>query len=202
VIVVGLIGGVASGKSLVAKMFAESGAIVLDADKLGHLALQQEGIKVQIRQQWGHSVFDHHGNVDRSKLAAIVFGDREDATEDLAKLESITHPFIKQQLAELIDQHRSAGAPLVVLDAPILIKAGWDQFCDEVLFVNADDSVRQKRALSRGWTANELRKRENSQTSMEKKRQRATRIIENNSDIDHLRMQVNTLLAQWDALSQ
>ena len=178
-------------------MMAESGVTILDADKLGHLALMQPEIKQQIRSHWGDGVFDHNGEVNRTAVGSIVFGDHPEAKTELATLESITHPFIKKALADQIEHYRSIGTKVLLLDAPILIKAGWDQFCDEIVFVDSHDPIRQERATLRGWSIDHFRARENAQLALDLKRQRATAVIDNNDDLQHLKQQVDRLLDSW-----
>src|SRR4051794_17935282 len=121
--VVGLIGGIGSGKSRVAAEFARRGARVIAGDQLGHEALRQPDVKARVVQRWGPNVLDAAGEVERRKLAAIVFAD--DA--ELRALEAIVFPWIESRIAEEIAKTRQdAAVALILLDAAVLLEAGWN----------------------------------------------------------------------------
>jgi dephospho-CoA kinase len=206
---IGLVGGVASGKSLVAQQLHELGAAVLDADRAGHDVLRMPEVEAAIRQRWGPQVFGSDDRVDRRRLADVVFAQEERQTAgdgcvdgapsrgELAYLEQLTHPRIGQLMVEQAQQAVAAGARCLVLDAPLLLKAGWDKFCDKVVFVDVPREVRLARARGRGWTEAEFTQRENSQESIEMKRTRADVIIDNSTSPDSTRVQVEQL---WHSL--
>ena len=197
-IVIGIIGGIASGKSLVSSRLNELGAAVLDADRIGHQVLRDNEVKQAIRHRWGDGVFDDAGEIDRGHLAAIVFRGSPGNREELDYLEKLTHPRIGQRLRETMDRMARADARAVlVLDAALLLEAGWDRFCDKILFVEAPRSVRLDRAQRRGWTASEFAAREAAQASVERKRERADIVIDNSSTPEHTYNQLETM---WRAL--
>ena len=177
--VIGILGGVASGKSLVAQRLQELGATVLDADVVGHQVLRDDEVKRHIARRFGEGVFDAAGEVNRGALARIVFVEGDEGVEALADLESIVHPLISSRLREEIERLAAAGVEVIVLDAPVMLKAGWDKFCDTIIFVDTPRDVRIARASSRGWSAEELDAREARQTPIEVKRAAASIIIEN-----------------------
>ena len=188
-IVVGILGGIASGKSFVTDTLKSLGAVVLDADRMGHEVLLRKSVKDRIHQMWGERVFDPSGQVDRSKLAEIVFD--PEAPEQLTRLEEITHPLIEEQLQLAIRQAAADGtAPMLVLDAPVMVKAGWHHLCDEIVFVESTETVRWQRACGRGWTRQMFENREAMQTDIQTKRQLQTVIIDNNGTRDQTRSQV------------
>lgn len=196
--VIGLVGGIASGKSLVASCFQRLGAAVLDADRIGHGVLRLESVKRAIRDHWGESVFDSQGEVVRSALAESVFGLDSASRDRLALLEQITHPLIAEQMRSAIEQMRRSKLVLaVVLDAPVLIKAGWDQFCDKLVFVAADSNARRLRALSRGWSADEWQRREAMQTPIEQMQRMADVTIDNSASPEAIERQVLEIWRQW-----
>ena len=198
-IVIGIVGGIASGKSLVSRRLSELGAEVLDADRIGHQVLRHPEVQRAIRGRWGDRVFDADGQVDRGRLAAIVFGDPPGNREELDYLEQLTHPEIRQCLRETMDRIARADAgAVVVLDAALLLEAGWDRFCDKILFVEAPRSVRLDRAKQRGWTEAGFAAREAAQTSVETKRERADIVIDNSSTPEHTYNQLETM---WRALA-
>lgn len=193
--VIGLVGGIASGKSWVSTQLQSFGACWWDADRAGHEVLRQDEVKASIRGRFGDHVFDAQGEVDRRALAQIVFAEDFGGSQALSDLEAITHPRIEAALSADLARFRSDGrCPIVVLDAPVLLKSGWDRHCDEIWFVEAADDVRLDRACARGWTEAEFRARERSQTGLDLKRRRASFIIDNTGSKDRALVQ---LLHRW-----
>ncbi len=193
--VIGLIGGVASGKSFVARCFRELGAAVIDADQVGHQVLGRPEVVAAIAKQWPEAI-NEQGQIDRKRLAEKVF-DPSDGRQELGKLEAITHPLIGQEIDAQIAALREQHAVAVVLDAPVLLEAGWSSKCDRVVFVVVPFEVRQQRASRRGWQPDEIQKRERSQRTLEEKQNESTDIIDNSGDEDLTREQVRRLWKQW-----
>jgi dephospho-CoA kinase len=193
---IGVVGGVASGKSLVAKLLAELGAGLLDADRAGHEVLAHDAeVRQAVVARWGPSVLAADGSVDRAALAARVFATSDDsasnrAAEERKFLESLLHPRIRQLLEEKTTQFAAEGCPAVVLDAPLLLEAGWGPLCDLVVMVDADPNVRLARAHERGWTPAEFARREAAQWPVAKKRSAAHATLANNGDVAALRAAV------------
>jgi dephospho-CoA kinase len=198
--VVGLLGGVASGKSIVAQQFRELGAEIIDGDRLGHEVLTAPGVVRQLCLRWGESILDEDGRIRRNEVARRVFGADPDSAAELQFLEEITHPFIGRRIADEIERIRRQGdCAIAVLDAAVLLKAGWDRFCDQLIYVDACDETRRQRALQRGWTAKEFEMREASQVSTEEKRQRSDIVIDNEGFLDQTYEQA---LEFWKSLSR
>ncbi len=193
-LVIGLVGGVASGKSFVAECFASLGAEIIDADKIGHAVLNLPAVVEKIKSLWPEVVVDE--KVDRKLLAGIVFHS-ETQSAQLLQLEQITHPYINDRIAERLIEYQSLESIAVVLDAPVLFKAGWQERCDKIVFVETSSDIRAERAESRGWPPDELEKREQSQTSLTKKRQLATDIVNNSGSKHETLQQVRTLWIGW-----
>jgi dephospho-CoA kinase len=193
--VVGIIGGIGSGKSLVAAEFAAHGGHLIAADQLGHEALRQPAIKARVVARWGEPVQDATREIDRKRLAAIVFAD---ANERQA-LEAMTHPYIGRRIREEIAKAR--GRPevrLIVLDAAVMVEAGWQGVCDHVVFVDAPRETRLRRLTEkRGWSAQELETRERAQMSTDEKRRHADAIIENGGTPEQVAERVRELLGGW-----
>ena len=180
-LVIGIAGGIACGKSLVAQQFQKLGAVVLDVDQMGHRVLHDAEVLEAIRRQWGDCVFKGDGNVDRKALADIVFApEREDEPNQLEILERITHPRIAELVkAQILQLQTNESIPAVVLDAPVMFKAGWDKFCDKIIFVDVPFELRSKRAMeSRNWSQDELISREQRQMPLTEKQERATNPID------------------------
>ncbi|MHB1036684.1 MAG: dephospho-CoA kinase [Pirellulales bacterium] len=178
--IIGVVGGVASGKSLVTKQLQELGAGVLDADSAGHQVLESPAVRRAALGRWGERVFGADGRVDRGALAAVVFGPAPDGPRELKYLEELTHPRIGRLLARQAAELAEGGnVAALVLDAPLLLEAGWEKLCDRIVFVDAPREVRLARALARGWSETQFAARENAQKSLDQKRMRADVIIDN-----------------------
>ena len=196
-LVIGIAGGVASGKSLVANCFQHFGAKILDADRAGHQVLKFPEVIEAIVTQWGQSVLKD-GEVDRSVLGRIVFDPSQNGADALKRLEAITHPLIGEMIRTELDEFKSRSElPAVVLDAPIMFKANWDQLCDKIVFVSADIEVRLQRAKERGWDADELMKRESRQTPIKEKQSKSTDLIENSKSKEETYVQARDLWRSW-----
>ena len=197
--VIGIVGGIASGKSAVAEHFRRLGAEIVQADLMGHEVLREAELKRAIRDRWGEAVFDANGNVDRASVASIVFAPPPKGPNELACLEQITHPRIGTKLREHIAElSRRDGLKAVVLDAAVLFEAGWDVFCDKIVFVEAPRRQRRQRALQRGWSEAEFSAREAAQESLDDKRKRADWVISNSGSSEDTFAQVRQI---WYAFS-
>ncbi|MDA7980550.1 MAG: dephospho-CoA kinase [Pirellulales bacterium] len=190
-LVIGLVGGVASGKTFVARTLARWGAVVFDADAAGHRALTETSVKLAARDRWGDRVFDDNGEIDRKKLAEVVFGDSDQADTELEFLEQLTHPVISNLMRLALEQARCQGAQAFVLDAAVMLKAGWHNECDDVLFVETPRELRLARALKRGWSESHFDSRESAQELLSAKRQLATVIIDNSGNEEQTRRQLS-----------
>jgi dephospho-CoA kinase len=188
---IGLVGGVASGKSLVAKMLVELGAGLLDADRTGHAVLAEDAtVQRKLHERWGDAVFAPDGSVDRPAIAQLVFGTGGTAELDRRFLEDMLHHRIRRRLLQMKDQFAAEGRPAVVLDAPVLLEAGWGPMCDILLMVDVPREIRLKRALNRGWTEEEFRRREAVQWPIDDKRREAHFMIANDGSEEELRQAV------------
>jgi dephospho-CoA kinase len=177
---IGIVGGVASGKSTVAKMLVELGAGVLDADRTGHAVINEDAdVRAAIRKRWGDAVFTADGKIDRAAVAARVFAEDGRRDPELQFLQELLHPRIGLRLQEMGEKFDAAGKPAVVLDAPLLIEAGWKPFCDLVVMVDAPREIRLERAQQRGWTEADFNNREAAQVSLDEKRRLSDVIIAN-----------------------
>jgi dephospho-CoA kinase len=181
--VIGLVGGVGSGKSSVAAWLASQGSVaVVNGDEAGHSVLRASDVKNRIRRQFGNSIFDEQGEVRRGALAEQVFGSSLSQRRARARLEKIVHPAIRELLSHQISQLRRSTA--VVLDAAVMFEAGWNDLCDAVVFVDTPYEDRLKRvSASRGWTEKILKDREASQLSLDIKRVASTHVMENQGKV-------------------
>jgi dephospho-CoA kinase len=198
-IVIGLLGGIASGKSLVAEQFCKLGAGLLDGDQAGHEVLTLPEVKELVRERWGAAVFGPDGNVDRKALGRIVFDPSPAGRSELEYLERITHPRIGERLRQQAASLAAEGLAVAVLDAPVMLKAGWDAFCDHIVFVEAPEETRRARAMSRGWRQEDIAARETVQEPLATKRQRADFVIDNSGTRDQTQAQVERLWRELTA---
>ncbi len=196
---IGLVGGVASGKSRVARMLAELGAGVLDADRTGHAVLAEDAdVRAALRQRWDEVVFAADGSVDRAAVGKRVFATDSRGEEDRQFLEGLLHPRIRRRLEAERDQFAAEGRAAIVLDAPLLLEAGWGKaLCDIVIFVDAPPEVRLARARGRGWSDAEFARREAAQWPVEEKRRHADVVIQNDGSEEELRQAVDQFWRNW-----
>lgn len=196
---IGILGGVASGKSLVTRQLAELGAGVLDADRAGHEVLADWEVQEALRQRWGNNVFGSDGRVDRSRVADIVFGPPPEGDRERHFLECLVHPRIARRLADHRKELAAKEIPAVVLDAPLILEAGWDSLCSRLVFVDAARELRLARAAARGWAEEEVVRREAAQLPLDLKRARADVTIDNSGTPQQTKAQVEQF---WRSLAE
>ena len=199
---VGLIGGVGSGKSSVARhlqAISPRAIVVIDADQLGHQVLQLPSVKEQIRQRFGSHVFDTQGEISRPLLGRLVFGAEASATAARRDLEAIVHPEITRLAKQTIDELRQQGkVELILLDAALLLEAGWDKVCDLVVYVDTPETDRIARVqANRNWSAAELSLREASQWPLARKQAAADAVIDNSKSVDDAAKQLDEVIRNF-----
>ena len=176
--VIGIAGGIASGKSTVAEMLESLGADIIDADKICHQLINTNDIAHEITKRWGNHIQDNHGKIKRRALAEIVFSDRE----EVSALNSIIHPkAIKQIESRIAKLQVEATTKAIVLDAALLVESNLIDICDIMLFVDTKKNTCKTRVKnSRKWPLDEIAKREKFQGLLQQKREIADVIINNN----------------------
>ncbi len=194
--VIGIVGGIGSGKSAVANwVAAQSDVAVIDADKLGHDALKSDNVKDALLRRFSIDILGADGSINRSALARKVFGDHPEQLAARHDLEQIVHPEIGRRISEDVALAAANGRKGVMLDAAILLEAGWRKLCDLVIFVDTPDAIRWSRIQkNRNWTEDELRRREASQWSLDRKRQDADFVIANDRDLEYAGRQLLKIL--------
>jgi len=185
--VIGLTGGIGSGKSAVARWLAERRNVrVIDGDAIGHDVLRHSDIKKRLRAEFGSVIFSADGDIDRRPLAALVFGASPEQRNARRRLEEIVHPEIRRVISETISRETAShNIDVIILDAAVLLEAGWNDVCTAVVFVDSPLEARQKRVQqSRGWSGDDLVKREASQMGLDEKKSHADLIISNDSTLE------------------
>jgi len=193
--VIGVTGGIGSGKSLVAAMLGELGCRVIDADKIGHALLRRPEVIAALAERFGPEVVGADGAVDRRQVARRAFAD----SRSLAGLNEIMHPPLRAELAMQIDSFRAdaAAGPAAAVDAALLLETDWHTLCDVLVFVDAADATRRRRAgEEKGWGAAEWARRENLQKPLDFKRTKSDHVVGNNSTVSRLQEQVRLLYQQ------
>ena len=176
--IIGITGGISSGKSTVSRMLASLGAEIVDADEMCHRLILVNKVKNKIIERFGDTVQDIYGKIDRSRLAEIVFQDKT-CLDDLC---NILHPIVIEQIRSKIAEIEKRGRRrAIVIDAALLEESGLSLMCDFMIFVNTVSDHRVIRSkISRHWHDGELEKRERFQMSLEDKRKKADYVIDNN----------------------
>ena len=190
---IGIVGGIAAGKSCVAAEFGKLGCAVIDADAVAYAVLEDDPVRDEIIRQFGPGALNETGRIDRTKLGNIVFADGE----KLAMLNRIIHPRVFQRIEALLARYgHDAGVRAVVLDMPLLFEVGWAQRCDRIVFVHCTQERRWERAKrTRGWTGQEVKNRENFQISLDTKKTLADNTIDNNSEFSTLVRQIKFIFS-------
>jgi dephospho-CoA kinase len=186
-LVVGLTGGIGSGKSTVASIFQELGARGMDADAVGHRVLDQPEVVRRLVKAWGPSIVAQ-GKVDRRALAALAFR----TPGDVRRLNAAVHPAIRRELMARIRRERRTGG-IFILDAALLLEAGIQDWCDRIVYVDVPRAVRLRRVKGRGWNAGELHRRERWQWPVARKRAASDYVIRNGGPMAATRNQVRVV---------
>ena len=195
--VIGLTGGIGSGKSTVSQYLAELGAVVIDADKVTREALSPDTkIGHEVIATFGQAILTPTGEIDRQKLGEIVFNN----PEALSQLTQIMHPPMYEMVKARIEEYRHQGVDVVVLEAIALIEANWTTLVDEVwVTVAPEDTVIRRIKQQRGLSEEQILARINSQLSREEWSKHASVVINNDGDLYKLKTEVKKLWASLHA---
>ncbi len=187
---IGIVGGIASGKSTVAREFGKLGCAVIDADRMVHALLEEPAVRDEVVRSLGPDVLGPEGRIERRTLGQLVFAD----PGKLAALNAILHPRVLARTEGLIAQYQEDDrVAAIVLDMPLLIDVGWAQRCDRVLFVACD---RDRRVARAALTEQDIKIRENFQISLDEKMRLADNTIDNNSELSTLVRQIKTIFSE------
>ena len=178
--IIGLTGGIASGKSTVSKYLTEKCFKVYDADKIAKDISEKKSVQEEIIATFGDKILDKNGNIDRKKLKEIVFEDKE----KLEKLNGIIHPKVIDFYKELKEKNTDE---IIIFDVPLLFESGIDKFCDKILVVISDYEIQLNRIVERDKIDRELAEKIiKAQLSNEERIKKADVVIENNSNLEDL----------------
>jgi dephospho-CoA kinase len=192
--VIGLTGGIGSGKSTVARFLAEMGAATVDLDRVGHEVIKQAAIRKRLAGEFGRDIVAADGEIDRTRLGRLVFND----PEALSRLNAIVHPAIDNKVRDLLDGYRQKGMKVAVLEAAAMLEAGRRDDFDELWVAVAPEAVALDRLAGRGGLSREeALDRLRSQLTDEERVRQADVIIDTDCALDKLRERV---AAEWGKL--
>ena len=186
--IIGILGGIGSGKSTVAAAFRDVGCRVIDSDAIVHSLLRREDVRARLVDVIGAGILDSSGMIDRAALAQAAFGQRE----TLKFLMDVLHPLVLERTEALMDIYQGQTEVCgIVLDMPLLLEVGWEKKCDFLVFVDCSEEKRRQRAKkSKKIDFEQLKIRESFQISLDKKKQKAHYIVYNNSDKSDMAEQI------------
>jgi dephospho-CoA kinase len=189
--VLGILGGIGSGKSTVAAALEKRGARRIDADRIAHALLEEPEVRERVRAAVGDEVLGEDGAVDRGRLGRLVFESRD----ALREIEAILHPRVLERMEEEVEEaRRDPTVRFIVVDAPLLLESGLERRCDVLVFVEASEETRFLRVKqTRGWDLAELRRREKFQKPLNEKKGHADYVIENDRSARSLEDRVEKL---------
>ncbi len=200
--VIGLTGGIASGKSTVSRYLREKGAAILDADAIAHALAEPGGsLYLAYRQHFGAAVLQEDGQLNRAAIGKIVFFQ----PEERAWIDRSAHPLIQAEIKRQLAEKKRQDVPLIVLDVPLLFESGWDKMTEENCLVDVSEAVQLARLMQRdGYDEQAARARIAAQMPLAEKRRRTDRLIDNNGDLPATLRQVDRLWKEWthDGFSQ
>ncbi len=198
--IIGILGGIGSGKSTVAGCFADLGCAVIDADVMAHAVLDEPDVLESLAGRWGDEMLDAAGLVDRGRIAERVF----DSQEELDFLNQLVHPRVLERAGAMMNACQvDSSVRGIVLDMPLLLEVGWEKKCDFLVFVDcSEDKKWQRIAKNAKIDIEQLKKRENFQISLDKKKQKAHYAIDNNSDKSDIAEQIAQIFSNMTGDSQ
>lgn len=193
-LVIGLTGGIGTGKSEVSRLLESLGATLINADQIGHEAyIPHSETWNLVVDAFGEEILQDNGEIDRRKLGAIVFSD----PEEMAKLNGIMHPRMARMVSDRIDHFREDGVEVVVVEAAVLFEAGWETLVDEVWSTDSPvEAVVERLQAARGIAPEEAQKRIASQMDREERLDRSDVVVNNSGNVEDLERTVRGL---WES---
>jgi dephospho-CoA kinase len=198
--IIGILGGIGCGKSTVAQCFTKLGCRVIDADAIAHQVLNEPDVVERLTNRWGVDVLDAAGVADRGRISERVF----DSPEDLNFLNGLVHPRVLERAVAMIDTCQTDSETCgIVVDMPLLLEVGWEKKCDFLVFVDCSDEKRRGRiAKNAKIDIEQLKKRENFQISLDKKKEKAHYVVSNNSDKSDMAEQIAQIFSSITGSSE
>lgn len=192
--IVGLTGGISSGKSTVSSYLKQLKIPVIDADEIARKVVEPNSQgAIEIRKTFGSDVFEEDGSLNRQRLGALIFSN----AENRQKLDDLLQPLIKIMILDEIEEHRQKGENMIVLDLPLLFEKQYEELCEEIIVVYIPKELQLERLMKRNqYTKQEALSRIDSQLSIEEKRKRATVLLDNQGTIQQLYQQVEQWLVE------
>ena len=192
--IVGLTGGISSGKSTVSSYLKQLKIPVIDADEVARKVVEpnSQGAR-EIRKTFGSDVFEEDGSLNRQKLGALIFSN----AENRQKLDDLLQPLIKIMILDEIEEYRQKGENMIVLDLPLLFEKQYEELCEDIIVVYIPKELQLERLMRRNqYTKQEALSRIDSQLSIEEKRKRATVLLDNQGTVQQLYQQVEQWLVE------
>ena len=192
--IVGLTGGISSGKSTVSSYLKQLKIPVIDADEVARKVVEpnSQGAR-EIRKTFGSDVFEEDGSLNRQKLGSLIFSN----AENRQKLDDLLQPLIKIMILDEIEEYRQKGENMIVLDLPLLFEKQYEELCEDIIVVYIPKELQLERLMRRNqYTKQEALSRIDSQLSIEEKRKRATVLLDNQGTIQQLYQQVEQWLVE------
>jgi dephospho-coA kinase len=189
---IGITGSIACGKSTVSNYLKEKGYTIIDADKLGHIALTSDEVKEKLKKSFGYTILENN-EISREKLGKLVFGNNE----NLKVLNSIVHPYIRKIILQLQEKHRDER--LVFLDIALLFEAGFEDLVEKIIVVHVDEKIQLARLMSRNALSKEQAMfRIESQMSSNDKSKLGNYVINNSNTKEETYRQIDLILDELE----
>lgn len=197
--IIGITGGIGAGKSAVLDYLKERyGAYIVQADQVGHTLMEPEGsCFLPVVELLGKEILDTQGTIDRGKVAALVFPD----PQLLAQLNGIIHPAVKQEIRRQIDAEKQAGRSIFVVEAALLIEDHYEEICEELWYIYAEEKVRRRRLKEqRGYSEEKITDIFQSQQTEDVFRRECSYAVENNGDLQVTYLQIDKRMRSYGFL--
>jgi dephospho-CoA kinase len=193
--IIGLTGGIASGKSTVSGMLQNLGAVIIDADKIAREVVKpHQPTWFEIRERFGEDIFYEDGQLNREKLGAIIFNDGQARTD----LNSIIHPAIREKMLQQKEKALEQEIEIIVLDIPLLFESELEHMVEKVLVVYVPEEIQKNRLILRDQVSEEIAlQKMSSQLSIEQKKDKGHAYIDNSGSLDETRKQLEQVIQKW-----
>lgn len=196
---IGLTGGIASGKSVVARILQQMGCAIIEADLLAHELLKSSHpVSREIISEFGAEILDENHEIDRKKLGAIVFAD----AQKLSRLNALTHPYVLQEIGRRLADLAQKGTEIAVVVAALHVETDFYKTFDRLAVAWCTRRQQLARLISRGCSRDEAERRISSQLPLDEKRRLADDLIDCSQTVEHTENQVRDLFARWSTLTR